>query len=95
MDEARRGDNLVGRIASEVQKPEGPDDLQRQGPDMDVGQEPVELRIVEAEIDALNLRKPREFPEVDGGYSPTGAENPISRAVTSPSSRGSGRECQD
>ena len=78
VSQARRGDDLIGRIASEVEAPQGPHDGQRQRPDVDAGQEPVELRVVEVKFDKSELGKLGEFPQNDGGDAPTGrTQNPI------------------
>ena len=47
MDEARGGDDLIGRIAAEIEAPECPDDLQRQRPDVHIREEPIELGVVQ------------------------------------------------
>lgn len=72
MDKARRSDDLIGRIAAEIEAPQGPDDLQRQGPDVDVRQEPVELGVVQVQLDAPELDEPGKLPENDGRDAPAG-----------------------
>ena len=70
MDDARRGDNFIGRVAVEVQRVDGAANIQRKRPGLDSGQCSRQLRIIEVEFNAAQLRELRNFPKYDSGNTP-------------------------
>ena len=57
MDDARGGDNFIGRVAVEVQRVDGAANIQRKRPGLDSGQCSRQLRIIEVEFNAAQLRE--------------------------------------
>jgi len=77
VDEARRGDQFVGGIASDVEPCARANNFPRQRPDMDPRQDPDDVRIIEIHVDPSQLSQFRDFPEHDRGHAPAiGAEHP-------------------
>ena len=65
VDDARGGDNFIGRVAVEVQRVDGAASIQRKRPGLDSGQCSRQLRIIEVEFNAAQLRELRNFPKHD------------------------------
>jgi hypothetical protein len=70
LDQARRGDDLIGRVASKIEATQSPHYFQRQWPDVDIDQKPIELGVVEVDLDSFELGKLGKLPENDGGNAP-------------------------
>jgi len=60
--DARGGNDLVGRIASEVETRDGSTDIQREGPGMERCDRSHELRVVEIDVDAPEICQLGYFP---------------------------------
>ena len=70
MNHARRGDQLVGRIALNVEARAGARDFRSQRPDMDPRKHPNDVGIVEVHGDPPQLSQLRNFPEDDRRNAP-------------------------
>src|SRR5262249_10701585 len=68
--DAGGGDEFVGRIAPEVEASDGPADIQRQGPDVDTGERPFEIRVVEIHRNAVQLGQLSDLPQHDPRDAP-------------------------
>jgi hypothetical protein len=56
VNQARRGDDLVGRIAPEVEAADHPADVQRDRPRVHPRHHPHEFRVVQIDGDPLEVR---------------------------------------
>src|SRR5262249_30256577 len=72
-------DDLVGRIAAHVECPNGPTYVEGERPDVDAIQRATELRVVEIDLDATELRQLTDFPDDDRRDAPrvTREERPL------------------
>jgi hypothetical protein len=70
MDEAGGGDQLVRRVRAHVQPGARLRDLRRNRPDVDGGQHPHHVRVIEVDLDPPQLRELGDLPTDDCGDAP-------------------------
>lgn len=63
MDHAGGGDDLVGRVSLKIQQRNGPHHFQGQRPDVDAGEEPLHIWIMQVQLDPSELLQFGQLPE--------------------------------
>ena len=65
------GNELVGRIAFEVEAGGGSGDREVQRPYVLAGDDALDIAVVQIDVDSPKFSRPGEFPRYDGGDTPS------------------------